>query len=214
MTQTGEAENTPQTGVERQQRRKPGLERLLATADELLYAEGIQQTGVQRILEQSNVARGTLYGNFGGKDDLIAAYLQRRHTHTLAAVTTAIEHAHSDDPADVFDALLDVGESRSQQGSFRGCAFALAVAEMPAADGPAAHWARTHKTAIKALLKQALTGRVAVPERTAESLMVLYDGALLSAALRPGEDSFEAARAAGRLLITTALLPPDPAPGS
>ncbi|MEW2571574.1 TetR/AcrR family transcriptional regulator [Streptomyces sp. NPDC047070] len=208
MTQTDEGDGTPHSGVEprqRQQRRKPGLERLLTTADELLYAEGIQHTGVQRILEQSGVARGTLYGNFDGKDDLVAAYLQRRHTSTLAAITTALERVDGDDPAAVFDVLLDVGEERSQQGSFRGCAFALAVAEMPETDGAAAHWARTHKTAVKSLLQRVLTGRAAEPERVAESLMVLYDGALLSAALRPGEHSFEAARSAGRLLIGAAL---------
>jgi AcrR family transcriptional regulator len=188
----------------RRERRKPGLERLLTAADEVFYEEGTAATAVERLLEKSGVARGTLYGNFRSKTELVDAYLARRHQRTLAAIEDAMSGVDRSDPSAVFAALISVGEQRSEAGTYRGCAFALAVAEMPEADGPAVRWARTHKSAIKELLATALTGKVDDPTEMAEALLVLYDGALLSAALRPGERSFAAALRTGLTILERA----------
>lgn len=182
-------------------RRRPGLERLLETADDLLYSEGITRTGVQRIIDEADVARGTLYGNFAGKDELVEAYLARRHEGTLAAIVEQIGPATS--VQEVFDAFLAVGERRSAAEGFRGCAFSLAVAEIPEEGGVARRWAATHKTALKDLLHASLGERDDADD-VAEELMVLYDGALLSSALRPGAGSFAAARRAGRAVLADA----------
>jgi AcrR family transcriptional regulator len=196
---------------ERRTRRRPGLERLLAAADEVLYEEGIGRTGVQRILERSGVARGTLYGNFDTKEELVGAYLERRHERTLAAIEDAVGAIDATDPRQVFEALIEVAETRAHDEVFRGCAFAIAVAELPDEDGPAVRWARTHKHAVKDLLARSLTGHVDTstdPDRAtgvAETLLVLYDGALVSAAMRPGEGSFAAARRAGALVLDASL---------
>ncbi|WP_156367908.1 TetR/AcrR family transcriptional regulator [Aeromicrobium sp. Leaf291] len=179
-------------------RRRPGLERLMKAADELLYAEGIARTGVQRILEEADVARGTLYGNFASKDELVEAYLAQRHEGTLAAIVEQVGDATA--PQEVFEAFLAVGERRSSADGFRGCAFSLAVAEIPDEGGVARRWAATHKTTLKRMLVESLGAR-ADADDVAEELMVLYDGALLSAALRPGAGSFAAARRAGRSVL-------------
>ena len=168
------------------------------TADRLLYTEGIVRTGVQRILDEADVARGTLYGNFEGKDDLVEAYLAKRHRDTMTAVVEQIGPQTS--ASAVFDAFLTVAERRSKAPGFRGCAFALAVAEMPEEDSTARRWAARHKAALKDLLLEALTGHESADD-IAEQLMVIYDGALLSMALRPEASSFVAARLAGRAVL-------------
>lgn len=168
------------------------------TADRLLYTEGITRTGVQRILDEADVARGTLYGNFEGKDDLVEAYLAKRHRDTMSAITEQIGQQTS--TTAVFDAFLTVAERRSQAPGFRGCAFALAVAEMPEEDSAARRWAARHKAALKDRLLETLPGHEHADE-LAEQLMVIYDGALLSTALRPGSGSFVAARLAGRAVL-------------
>lgn len=43
-------------------------ERLLATAEELLYVEGVRAIGVERILTESSVGRASFYRHFASKD--------------------------------------------------------------------------------------------------------------------------------------------------
>lgn len=43
--------------------------RLLGTATEIFYAEGIHSVGVDRIVAEAQVTRATLYRHFSGKDD-------------------------------------------------------------------------------------------------------------------------------------------------
>ena len=49
--------------------------KLLDAADRLFYAEGVHTVGIDRIIEEAGVANGSLFYNFSGKDDLVAAYL-------------------------------------------------------------------------------------------------------------------------------------------
>ena len=54
---------------------KSARERILETADELFYREGIHAVGIDTIIEKSGVAKMSLYRSFASKDDLVAAYL-------------------------------------------------------------------------------------------------------------------------------------------
>ena len=52
-------------------------ERLLNTAADLFYREGIRAVGVDLVVERSGVAKTSLYRHFSSKDELIAAVLER-----------------------------------------------------------------------------------------------------------------------------------------
>lgn len=53
-------------------------DRLLAAADELFYSNGISSTGVDAVISRAQVSIGSLYNNFGSKDNLVMAYLETR----------------------------------------------------------------------------------------------------------------------------------------
>src|ERR1700726_4156804 len=53
-------------------------ERLLTTAGQLFYTEGIRTIGVDRLVSEANVTRATFYRHFDGKDDLVTAYIKAR----------------------------------------------------------------------------------------------------------------------------------------
>ena len=53
-------------------------DRLLAAANELFYEEGIHTVGIDRVLEHAGVAKASLYGTFGSKEELVRAYLEQR----------------------------------------------------------------------------------------------------------------------------------------
>src|ERR1700758_473782 len=90
-------------------RRPSARERLLAASDELFYRDGVHSTGIDSVIEKAGVAKGSLYYIFGGKDELVAAYLRGRHEAWRQGVEEA--QAGIDDPADkilaLFDALAD-----------------------------------------------------------------------------------------------------------
>jgi len=69
--------------------KKSARERLLETADRLFYAEGVQTVGIDRILDESGVAKRSLYTNFGSKDALIEAYLQHPEAQTVLVLVAA-----------------------------------------------------------------------------------------------------------------------------
>ena len=60
-------------------RTEEARERLLGAANELFYAEGVHTVGIDRVIDHAGVAKATLYSVFGSKDELIRAYLDRRH---------------------------------------------------------------------------------------------------------------------------------------
>ena len=57
---------------------KSARERILETADDLFYREGIHAVGIDTIIDKSGVAKMSLYRSFASKDDLVAAYLESR----------------------------------------------------------------------------------------------------------------------------------------
>jgi AcrR family transcriptional regulator len=177
-------------------------ERLLAAADQLFYAEGVQSVGVERVLNQAGVARASLYSTFGSKDQLVRAYLEQRHADSVDQVDRTLRRFRT--PAErllgVFDAL---GEQFSALG-FDGCAFDKASAEAPR--GGAVHQATEAYREWVRTLFTSLAGEagVADPDGLARQLHLLYDGAAQSARMDCDPSAATTARAAAALLYEAA----------
>ena len=104
-------------------------ERLLAAADELFYAEGIQTVGIDRIIERAGVAKASLYNAFSSKEELVAAYPAGRHDGTTSRLAEAT--ARFDDPRQKILAVFDAQAQQFNQPGFNGCAFIAASTEAP-----------------------------------------------------------------------------------
>src|ERR1700742_753283 len=102
-------------------------ERLLAACDELFYRDGIHATGIDAVIEKAGVAKGSLYYNFGGKDDLVAAYLRGRHDAWRERVEG--RQAGIDDPEQKILAVFDAIADYVSLPEFRGSPFAKQKAE-------------------------------------------------------------------------------------
>ena len=180
--------------IARTEKRPSPRQRLLDAADELFYNEGIHAVGIDRVIEKAGVAKGSLYYNFSGKDDLIKRYLMGRHATWTQRVEEHVVAAH--DPAEkvlaVFDALGDL----FAEPGYRGCAFLNAIADAPA-DGPEARAAVEYRAWLHALfgnLARSLSAQN--PKTLADQLVILYDGAVATAQM---DRSPEAAATAKRL---------------
>jgi AcrR family transcriptional regulator len=157
-------------------------ERILETADRLFYGEGIHAVGIQRIVAESAVTRVTLYRHFPSKDDLISAYLVRRAEHDHRQVDSIVE-TYREAPRSALTELATV-LTRDDFGAVqRGCPFINASAEFTGSH-PArvhAHEIRTWITSRIEELLRALDHRD--PRATAEQLMMVRTGAVVSCAL-------------------------------
>src|SRR5712675_177987 len=103
------ASPTLSTASAQLEHRATARERLLAAANELFYAEGVQTVGIDRIIERAGVAKASLYNSFRSKEDLVQAYLRSRHDGTTERLTDAINQHH--DPR---ERLLAVFDSQAQ----------------------------------------------------------------------------------------------------
>src|SRR6478736_6221719 len=149
-------------------------ERLLAASDELFYRNGVHSTGIDAVIEKAGVAKGSLYYIFGGKDELVAAYLRGRLDAWRERADMA--QAGIDDPEEKILAVFDAIADYVALPEFRGCPFVNAAAEaQELAIKEYRRWVR------ETFLALAADTGVADPVSLADALIVLYDGALATA---------------------------------
>jgi AcrR family transcriptional regulator len=153
-------------------------ERLLATASELFYREGIHSVGVDRIVDAAKVTRATFYRHFPGKEDLVTAYLGVEDTTLREQFAEAF--ASIDSPEGVLEAVIEGIADDVTRNHTRGCPFINASAEYPDASSPVRQTVRSHRDWFAATLEQALiaAGRENAAER-ARALVLLRDAALV-----------------------------------
>ncbi|WGL53523.1 TetR/AcrR family transcriptional regulator [Nocardioides sp. BP30] len=178
-------------------------ERLLDTASRLFYAEGVHTVGIDRILEESGVAKASLYKTFGSKDALILAYLDRRHERQVARITAAVESAGT--PREQILAVFDSQARLFAQPDFRGCAFAAATAEGPVGS-PTEEKSRVYRTYVRGVFRAlAEEAGAADPDGLADQLHLVYDGAQMAARMDHQAPVAATARRTAEALLDAAL---------
>ena len=179
-------------------------ERLLAAAGELFYQEGVHSVGIDRVIEHAGVAKGSLYNAFGSKDELIRAYLRARHSRTRERMARELE-ARYKTPRDRLVGVFEVQGMSFTEPGFRGCAFVSASAE--SLPGSAVEEvAGEYRTWVRSLfLDLAYAAGAAEPERLAQQLVLLYDGAGISAWMDRDPSAANASRAVAAALVDAAL---------
>lgn len=182
-------------------------ERLLTAAEDLFYAEGIRAVGVERILTESGVGRASFYRHFAGKDELVLAVLTRtdeRWREWLRATIDGYGLPAAERPVAVFDAL---GEWLDGAGH-RGCAFINAMIEAADRESAVHAVAVAHKDAVTDYLDALLAAAGRDDhEALAPELMLLIEGAMVTAVR---EGSSEAASRAARIARVLLARSPDP----
>lgn len=158
-------------------------ERVVDSAGALFYRDGINATGVSRLVDELGMSKQTLYREFGSKDGLIAAVLEAHGPLTLAFFTDGAA-ARAQEPAEQLLALFEVLAETLTTPDFHGCRFLNAAAELPDADHPGRLAAADHKRALRGWMEQrARRAGLARPRALAAQLLMLFDGALSDAQL-------------------------------
>ncbi len=176
-------------------------ERILKAASELFYEEGIRAVGVDTIVERAEVAKMSLYKNFGSKDELVAAYLRARDERWRAWFEDAVER-QAGSPKDRLLAVFDAYGEWMERESPRGCAFINAFAELADPAHPARKVAWEQKGwMLRYLAKLASDAGAEGPEELAERMFVLLEGATVAGAMRTVEDPLRKAKETAASLV-------------
>lgn len=152
-------------------------ERLLRTAGQLFYTEGIHTVGVDRLVTEAKVTNATFYRHFRGKDELTVAYVEGVDRAVRAQVDALVATA-----APTADILRGIGASLAEQigaPGYRGCAFLNAAAEFPDPGHPVHRAVVEHREwflrTITALFAEIA---VASAEHAGRHFVMLRDGAM------------------------------------
>jgi len=179
-------------------------ERLLDAANELFYAEGVHTVGVDRVVERAGVAKATLYTLFGNKDGLVRAYLTARDEAIRERIARELV-ARYKTPRDRLLGVFDVQGLMFSDPRFHGCAFARASAEAPQGSS-VEEVAEGHRGWLRSLfLELAKEAGARNPEELARQLMLLYDGAAISAWMDRNPSAATAARSVATALVDAAI---------
>jgi AcrR family transcriptional regulator len=160
-------------------------ERILATARELFYREGIRAIGVDTIVERSGVSKTSLYRLFESKDALIAAVLTEQD-RLFWTWWDRIEEQHADDPRALLEALLSWAAKRIGDPAWRGCPFLNLATEFPDDNHPGRVIARRNKEEVRARLASKFGVRD--PDRIASQIALMIDGAYVTGLLAEPAD--------------------------
>lgn len=160
-------------------RPSPARERLIDTATRLFYEEGIHAVGVDRVIAEAGVTRATLYKQFGGKENLVLAYLANED-EMLRAMFAAAGAAAGTDPDELLSAVVDGIAADIRDRHTRGCPFINAAAEYPDAAGAVRQLIGEHREWFRATLQAvAESAGLTDPADVAASLVLLRDAALV-----------------------------------
>jgi AcrR family transcriptional regulator len=152
-------------------------ERILATASELFYREGIRAIGVDTVVERSGVSKTSLYRLYESKDALITAFAAEQD-RLFWARWDRIEEQHADDPRALLEALLSGIAERIGRPGYRGCPFLNLATEFPDHDHPGRVVARSNKQEMRARLATIVAKLGASdPNRVASQMALIINGA-------------------------------------
>ncbi|GHF88662.1 AcrR family transcriptional regulator [Amycolatopsis bartoniae] len=175
--------------------------KLLDAAEELFYARGIQTVGMDDIRTASGVSLKRLYQLFPAKEQLVEAYLERRDTRWRARLSEYVEQF--DDPERRVLAVFDWLELWFAEPGFRGCAWINSHGELGAVSEGVTRQARHHKEAFRRLLDE-LVAAAGLPAELSAQLLLLAEGAMVTAGIFGRTDPARQGRMAAAALLAVA----------
>ena len=184
--------------------RRTARERILETAGELFYREGIRAVGIDTIIARSGVAKMSLYRNFASKDELICAWLDDTEIRFWAWWDGVVAR-HPGSPRAQLTALFAALGKWTGHPKFRGCRFINTTVEFRDTDHPGRAIAERHARALRDRMRD-LAARAGArdPDLLAEHLLLLMHGAYAGGRMLGAEMMVRAVPAAASALIDAA----------
>lgn len=172
-------------------------QRIIDTASRLFYTQGYNSTGINQIIEEAKVAKASLYQYFPSKEDLLAEYLDNTAMSTSITLHKVI--AKVENPKEKVMAIFDFILRFTKSAEFEGCNFLNIVSEVPTENLRIREIIRKQKDSIKDLFADTL--KPVGKQDLAESLYLLFDGALVASKVHNSSWPVQTAKSVAEKLL-------------
>lgn len=177
-------------------------ERILDAAYELFSRHGVRAVGIDRVIEESGVAKATLYRTFTSKDDLVIEFLRMREERWTKDWLQREVEQRASAPEERLLAIFDVFHDWFQREDFEGCSFINVLIETDDHGSPVYEATAGHLEAIRGFLTE-LAGAAGIerPHEFARRWHILMKGSII-AAQEGDRDAARRSRQIGEVLLT------------
>ena len=184
-------------------------DKILQTAEQLIYTNGIHAMGMDLLVRTSGVARKSIYRYYATKEDVAVNALSARDVRWMHWFRTETDKAASPEARilEMFTVLKGWFESEG----FRGCAFINTAGEIGDAKDPIRQLAKAHKQKLfDYALELCQQLNIEQPDVLAKQLLILIDGAITLALVMGDHNAADSARDMAQLLLNAVTKQPAP----
>lgn len=176
---------------------------VLEVATRLFYQQGIRAVGMDTVVKECGVGNATIYRQFPTKDALATAYVQGRADAWFDHMRQAADK--QDEPQEKLLAVFEVLATDCAGPTYRGCPMLNTSTEFPGRRHPAHLVAVSHKQQVRDwFCSLAAEAGAHDPDRTAEELLIVLNGAYATASVLDGDAYGKRALNLARCLIADA----------
>lgn len=172
----------------------------------IFYRDGFHATGMDLLSAETGISKTTMFKHFRSKEDLILATLRLRDENFRNWLFRRMEQAGP--PRAQLLAMFDALKEWFEEPGFRSCMFIKAASEYPDPGHPIHAQAAEHKRLLfRQLEKIAADAGANDPAALARTLLLLKEGAIVTAHIGHEADPAGDAKAAARRFLSD--LPPE-----
>ncbi|MEM7225762.1 MAG: TetR family transcriptional regulator [Pseudomonadota bacterium] len=174
---------------------------LVQKALQAFYRNGFHATGMDMLVAETGISKTSMYKHFRTKEDLILAVLRLRDERFRNWLYRRMEEL-ADTPRGQLIAMFDALEEWFGEPGYKGCMFIKASSEYQDASHPIHGQSADHKRMLERHIT-ALAERAGLsdPGAIARQLLLLKEGAIVTAHLGHTKDPAQDAKAAAIQLI-------------
>lgn len=177
---------------------------LVQKALKSFYQNGFNATGMDKLVAETGISKTSMYKHFRTKEDLILAVLRLRDEQFRNWLYRRLEEL-ADEPRGQLIAMFDALEEWFDEPGFKGCMFIKASSEFLDVSSPIHKQSADHKRMLEAHMTDlARQAGLRDPETVVRQLLLLKEGAIVTAHLGHTEYPARDAKAAAIKLIAEA----------
>jgi len=174
---------------------------LVQKALQAFYRNGFHATGMDMLVAETGISKTSMYKHFRTKEDLILAVLRLRDERFRNWLYRRMEEL-ADTPREQLVAMFDALEEWFGEPGYKGCMFIKASSEYQDAHHPIHKQSADHKRMLEDHVTElAKRAGLSDPGAIARQLLLLKEGAIVTAHLGHTNDPAQDAKAAAIQLI-------------
>lgn len=171
-------------------------QRILDTASHLFYYQGFNNTGINQIIAEADIAIGSLYKHYRSKNDLLYSYLEMQDIEFFSSLNEYLNDEKN--PKEKLLKLIDYRIKLQKDSNFSGCNFIKINAEVGRKDEHINKLVSKHKEKQKDYLYNIIE-EIGIsqslnlePILLMNSIFLMLEGAVISATIHGNTNDLEA----------------------